>query len=39
MVKYLEKDSKGQYPSTRISTIMVDIKEKTPLNGEDNGSR
>jgi cyclic pyranopterin phosphate synthase len=35
MVKYIEKDSKGQYPETRISSIKVDMKEKTPLNGED----
>jgi len=28
MVKYLEKDEKGQYPSTRISDIMVVEKEK-----------
>ncbi|MCL4341618.1 MAG: cyclic pyranopterin monophosphate synthase MoaC [Candidatus Thermoplasmatota archaeon] len=35
MVKYMEKDSKGQYPGTRISSIMVELKEKTPLNGEE----
>jgi cyclic pyranopterin phosphate synthase len=28
MVKYLEKDHKGQYPSTRISDIRVLRKEK-----------
>jgi cyclic pyranopterin phosphate synthase len=35
MVKYMEKDSEGQYPHTRISNIMVETKEKIPLNGED----
>ncbi len=28
MVKYLEKDDRGQYPSTRISNIRVLSKEK-----------
>ena len=28
MVKYLEKDEKGQYPSTRITDIKVVMKEK-----------
>ena len=28
MVKYLEKDQKGQYPSTRITDIKVLKKEK-----------
>jgi len=28
MVKYLEKDSKGEYPTTRISDIKVVFKEK-----------
>lgn len=28
MVKYLEKDGKGQYPSTRIADIEVVTKEK-----------
>ncbi|MBW1850158.1 MAG: cyclic pyranopterin monophosphate synthase MoaC [Deltaproteobacteria bacterium] len=28
MVKYLEKDEKGQYPSTKITDIMVVKKEK-----------
>ena len=28
MVKYLEKDEKGHYPSTRITDIMVVKKEK-----------
>jgi cyclic pyranopterin phosphate synthase len=28
MVKYLEKDEKGQYPSTRITDIKVVTKEK-----------
>ena len=28
MVKYLEKDSKGQYPSTKISGVKVISKEK-----------
>jgi cyclic pyranopterin phosphate synthase len=28
MVKYLEKDEKGQYPSTRISDVQVISKEK-----------
>jgi len=35
MVKYMEKDSEGQYPDTRISNIVVETKEKIPLNGED----
>lgn len=29
MVKYIEKDSKGQYPNTRISNIHVVKKKKT----------
>ncbi len=28
MVKYLEKDGTGNYPSTRITNILVEIKEK-----------
>jgi cyclic pyranopterin phosphate synthase len=28
MVKYLEKDDKGQYPGTKITEIQVDMKEK-----------
>ena len=28
MVKYLEKDEKGQYPGTRITDIRVVRKEK-----------
>jgi cyclic pyranopterin phosphate synthase len=28
MVKYLEKDEKGQYPHTRITNIIVTSKEK-----------
>ena len=28
MVKYLEKDEKGQYPHTRITNIVVTSKEK-----------
>jgi cyclic pyranopterin phosphate synthase len=28
MVKYLEKDDKGQYPKTRITDIRVLSKEK-----------
>jgi len=28
MVKYLEKDEKGQYPSTKITEIQVEMKEK-----------
>jgi cyclic pyranopterin monophosphate synthase len=28
MVKYLEKDEKGQYPSTRITDIKIVTKEK-----------
>ena len=31
MVKYLEKDESGQYPSTRISDIRVIKKTKKPL--------
>jgi cyclic pyranopterin phosphate synthase len=31
MVKYLEKDSEGQYPSTSISDIRVLKKTKEPL--------
>jgi cyclic pyranopterin phosphate synthase len=34
MVKYLEKDSKGQYPTTRLNSIMVIEKEKG-----NNGAR
>lgn len=29
MVKYLEKDEGGQYPTTRITNLRVDVKEKT----------
>jgi cyclic pyranopterin phosphate synthase len=36
MVKYLEKDSKGQYPTTRMSDIRVVKKTKE---GSDNGNR
>jgi len=28
MVKYLEKDEKGQYPGTKITDIQVEMKEK-----------
>jgi len=35
MVKYLEKDEGGQYPSTRISDIRVIKKTKTPLSSSD----
>lgn len=28
MVKYLEKDAKGQYPGTKITDIQVEMKEK-----------
>jgi len=28
MVKYLEKDEKGQYPGTKITEIQVEMKEK-----------
>ncbi len=28
MVKYLEKDEKGQYPHTRVTNIIVESKEK-----------
>lgn len=28
MVKYIEKDERGQYPGTRITDIMVIMKEK-----------
>lgn len=28
MVKYLEKDAKGQYPGTKITEIQVEMKEK-----------
>jgi molybdenum cofactor biosynthesis enzyme len=28
MVKYLEKDERGQYPSSKISEIKVDEKSK-----------
>jgi len=31
MVKYLEKDKNGQYPSTRISDIKVLKKVKKPV--------
>jgi len=31
MVKYLEKDAKGQYPSTRITDIKVLKKSKKPI--------
>ncbi|MFH0845246.1 MAG: cyclic pyranopterin monophosphate synthase MoaC [Pseudomonadota bacterium] len=31
MVKYLEKDEKGQYPATRITDIRVMIKEKDAI--------
>lgn len=31
MVKYLEKDSDGQYPHTSISQIVVTGKEKGPI--------
>jgi cyclic pyranopterin phosphate synthase len=31
MVKALEKDSKGQYPSTRLEALRVVAKEKTAL--------
>jgi cyclic pyranopterin phosphate synthase len=31
MVKYLEKDDKGQYPKTRITDIRVIKKEKGPF--------
>jgi cyclic pyranopterin phosphate synthase len=35
MVKYLEKDKNGQYPSTRISDIRVLKKVKSPFPGYD----
>lgn len=35
MVKYLEKDVDGQYPSTRISDIRVLKKIKNPLSEDD----
>jgi cyclic pyranopterin monophosphate synthase len=35
MVKYLEKDESGQYPSTRISDIRVIKKTKTSLSSSD----
>ncbi|MFZ0450322.1 MAG: cyclic pyranopterin monophosphate synthase MoaC [Desulfatiglandaceae bacterium] len=31
MVKYLEKDAKGQYPGTRMTDIRVEMKEKVEL--------
>jgi cyclic pyranopterin phosphate synthase len=31
MVKYIEKDKNGQYPSTRISDIRVLKKVKKPV--------
>jgi cyclic pyranopterin phosphate synthase len=31
MTKYLEKDSAGQYPTTRITNIKVDKKDKIPI--------
>ncbi|MDB9822881.1 cyclic pyranopterin monophosphate synthase MoaC [Deltaproteobacteria bacterium] len=31
MVKYLEKDSKGQYPDTRITDIRVLVKKKESM--------
>jgi cyclic pyranopterin monophosphate synthase len=31
MVKYLEKDSGGQYPATKITDVMVLKKEKLPV--------
>ncbi len=34
MVKYLEKDKNGQYPSTRISDIRVLKKIKKPISKE-----
>jgi len=36
MVKYLEKDESGQYPSTRISDIRVIKKTKEPLLSYDS---
>jgi cyclic pyranopterin phosphate synthase len=36
MVKYLEKDESGQYPSTRISDIRVIRKIKKPLLTHDS---
>jgi len=38
MVKYLEKDADGQYPSTRISDIRVLKKIKNPIS-EDEAER
>jgi cyclic pyranopterin phosphate synthase len=38
MVKYLEKDEDGQYPSTRISDIRVLKKIKNPIS-EDEAER
>ena len=35
MVKYLEKDKDGQYPSTRISDIRVLEKVKRPISQPD----
>jgi len=35
MVKYLEKDKDGQYPSTRISDIRVLEKVKKPISQPD----
>ncbi len=31
MTKYLEKDSAGQYPTTRITNIKVEKKDKIPI--------
>jgi cyclic pyranopterin phosphate synthase len=33
MVKYLEKDARGGYPTTRIEAVRVLAKEKRPLRG------
>jgi cyclic pyranopterin phosphate synthase len=33
MVKYLEKDTSGAYPTTRLGPIQVVAKEKRPLPG------
>jgi cyclic pyranopterin phosphate synthase len=32
MVKYLEKDSEGQYPNTEISSVRVERKRKVKMN-------
>jgi cyclic pyranopterin phosphate synthase len=37
MVKYIEKDKNGQYPSTRISDIRVLKKVKKPISKPDAG--